>query len=41
MSTQTTQSRNTNYGWWISIITVGIIAALQFGVIIDAVMTRQ
>jgi hypothetical protein len=41
MSVQTTQSRKINYGWWISIIAIGIIAALQIGVIIDAVITGR
>jgi hypothetical protein len=37
MNTQTTDSRSRkkHYGWWISIIVIGTIAALQTAVIID------
>jgi hypothetical protein len=41
MSIQTTQKRKTDYGWWISVIVLGTIAALQIGVIIDAAITGQ
>jgi len=41
MSIQTTESRRRDVGWWVSIIAISTLAALQVGVIVHSAATGQ